>query len=104
MEGILNVTPEQLISTATDFQGKGNTVSSLTSEMMSLVTGLSSAWEGEAKTAYVTKFQMLEDDIQKMINMVTEHVNDLNDMARSYQEAESKNVEEAGTLSGDVIV
>jgi hypothetical protein len=39
-----------------------------------------------------------------MINMVTEHVNDLNDMARSYQEAESKNVEEAGTLSGDVIV
>ena len=104
MEGILKVTPEQLISAASDFQTKGNTINTLTGEMMTLVTGLSSAWEGDAATAYITKFKSLEDDIQKLVNMVREHSNDLNEMAKVYQNAESQNAEEASGLSGDVIV
>lgn len=104
MEGILNVTPEQLRSTSSDFQSKGQQVSSLTTEMMELVTNLSSAWEGDAASAYINKFKELSDDIQKMINMITEHTNDLNDMAKTYEDAERKNVEAAQTLSGDVIV
>ncbi len=104
MEGILNVTPEQLISTSAEFQSKGAAVSNLTSQMMQLVINLSNAWEGDAASAYISKFRALDDDIQKMINMITEHTNDLNEMARVYQEAERKNVEQASTLSGDVIV
>lgn len=104
MEGILKVTPEQLISTAGEFGSKGTAISNLTTEMVNLVNSLSSAWEGEAATAYTTKFRELEDDIQKMIRMVQEHANDLEEMARIYQEAETANVEEASSLSGDVII
>ncbi len=104
MEGILNVTPQQLISTSTEFQSKGTQVSNLTSQMMTLVTGLSSAWEGEAASAYINKFSQLEDDIQKMISMINEHTNDLNEMANVYQQAEQANMQTIETLPVDVIV
>ena len=104
MTGILKVTPEQLISTASDFQSTGNTIRSLTSDMTSTVTGLSSIWEGEAATAYVTKFNGLQDDIERLIGMVNEHVNDLMEMGRVYSNAETSDLNEIATLSSDVII
>ena len=104
MEGIIKVAPELLISTAGEFSNQGNTIRSLTGEMMQLVTGLSSAGQGEAATAYMTRFKGLEDDIQRMIGMVQEHSSDLEEMARIYQEADSASAEEANSLSSDVIV
>ena len=104
MEGIIRVTPEQLNQTAAEFENKASTISSLTSEMTSQVTGLASAWEGEAEAAYISKFQGLEDDIQKMIRMVQEHATDLQEMARNYSSAESTNMEVISGLSSDVII
>ena len=104
MEGTLRVTPEQLESAASEFSSKATTVGNLTSEMTNLVVGLGSAWEGDAATAYITKFRQLDDDIQKMISMIQEHSNDLNEMARVYRDAETENAEEAEALAGDVIV
>lgn len=104
MEGIIKVSTEQLRNTANDFSGLGQQVSSLTSEMVSLVTGLSSGYEGEAAQAYISKFRGLEDDIQKINRMIQEHVTDLNDMAQRYDQAEQSNVSDAGNLSADVIV
>lgn len=103
MEGTLKVTPEKLKSTAREFQSDGDKISNLTTEMMELVTGLNSIWEGGASSAYITKFKGLQDDIQKMINMVKEHVNDLNDMADNYLKIEKENEEAANSLSSDVI-
>ncbi|MBS6395832.1 MAG: WXG100 family type VII secretion target [Clostridiales bacterium] len=104
MEGLLRVTPEQLITTSNEFSSKAGTVGSLTSEMMNLVTGLASGWEGEGSTAYISKFKGLEDDIQRMIRMIQEHSADLNEMANAYRTAESQVVELAQSLSSDVIV
>lgn len=104
MEGILKVTPEQLISTANDFQGKGNQIQTLTNEMVDLAKNLSSVWEGDAASAYINKFTSIEDDIQKMNRMIQEHVSDLTEMARIYQDAEKANIEEASSLSGDIII
>ena len=104
MEGILNVTPEKLISTAQEFSASGQTVSSLTQQMTTLVKGLSSSLQGEASTAYVNKFNQLQDDIEKFNRMIQEHVNDLTEMARVYQEAESANVEVASGLPTDALV
>lgn len=104
MEGIIKVSTEQLRNTANEFSGLGQQVSSLTSEMVSLVTGLSSGYEGEAAQAYINKFRGLEDDIQKINRMIQEHVTDLNDMAQRYDQAEQNNVSDAGNLSSDVIV
>lgn len=104
MEGLLRVTPEQLVTASNEFSNKAGTVGNLTTEMMNLVTGLSSAWEGEGSAAYITRFKGLEDDIQKMIRMIQEHSNDLNEMATAYKTAESQVVELAQSLSSDVIV
>lgn len=104
MEGTLNVTPEQLTQSASEFSGKAGAISNLTSEMTSMVTGMASSWEGEASAAYINKFRGLEDDIQKMIRMVQEHAKDLEDMAKNYMDTESQIISETETLSSDVIV
>lgn len=104
MEGILKVSPEQLISTAGDFSSRASNISSLTGEMISKVNALANAWEGEAATAYMTKFNGLQDDIEKIVSMVQEHAKDLNDMAAQYRNAESQNASDFESLSSDVIV
>lgn len=104
MEGNIIVTTEQLTSTAEEFSAQGTVISNLTTEMVQKVTALSSAWEGEAATAYINKFNSLEDDIQKMIRMINEHVQDLNEMANAYRQVEDANLEDINGLSSDVII
>ena len=104
MEGILNVKPEQLIQSAGEFSSEATTISNLTTEMTNMVVGLTSVWEGEASTAYITKFKGLEGDIQKMIRMIQEHSKDLEDMARNYMDTEQQIIQETNSLSSDVIV
>ena len=104
MEGIIKVSPQLLTSTASEFSSQGTAVNNLTNEMMTLITGLSATWEGEAATAYINKFKGLEDDIQKMIRMIQEHSADLEEMAGIYAESNIANAEEANSLSSDVIV
>ena len=104
MEGIIKVSPQLLNSTASEFGNQGNLISNITTEMMTLITGMASAWEGDAATAYITKFKGLEDDIQRMIRMVQEHSSDLQEMAQIYAEADAANAEEANSLSSDVII
>lgn len=104
MEGILRVTPAELISISNDFSAKGNAISSLTAEMTNQVSSLTSAWEGEAATAYITKFRGLDDDIQLMNRMIQEHVADLQEMANTYSQAEATNLSNIETLTSDVIV
>ena len=104
MEGILKVTPQELISTASEFSAKASVVSSLTTEMTERASSLNSTWEGEAASTYLAKFNGLQDDIQRMIRMVQEHVSDLQEMAQIYASAEQSNVTEFESLSSDVII
>ena len=104
MIGTLNVAPAQLKTSAQNFSSIGSAVANLTSQMTSLVQGLSSAWSGEAPSAYINKFNMLNDDIQKLIAMVNEHSADLVEMATVYEGAEGSNTEVINNLSGDVII
>ena len=103
MEGIIRVSPEALISTAGEFSNQGSNINTLTGEMMQLVTGLNSIWEGEAATTYMTKFKGLEDDIQRIVRMVQEHASDLEEMASVYQESDKAGADEANGLVTDVI-
>ena len=73
--------------------------------MTSLVEGLTGdVWSGDAATAYTKKFKGLQNDIDRMIKMVNEHVKDLNDMAAEYEKTENANEALANALSSDVIV
>lgn len=88
MQGTLQVTPEKLIAASQEFSSSSSTVRGLTSQMVSIVDGLSGIWTGEASTAYKTKFHQLDDDIERMNKKIQEHVQDLQEMARIYQAGE----------------
>lgn len=103
--GTLRVSPEKLQSTASSFEATGSTVNSLTQQMTSIVTGLSGqVWTGTAATAYVNKFNGLQDDMNRIYKMIQEHSTDLIEMAQQYISAENANADLANSLSADVIV
>lgn len=97
------VTPEKLISTSQEFSNIGSQVNSLTQQMTQTVNSLSTSWTGEASTAFASKFNALQDDMTRMYRMINEHVNDLQEMARNYQQAESTNMQSSNALQGDII-
>lgn len=101
--GILKVSPEKLLEVANEFSMTGKNISSLTSEMMSIISGLKSVWQGSAANAYTGKFSMLQDDIEKLNRIIQEHVSDLTEMARTYEEAENVSEEESAKLLSEVI-
>lgn len=101
---MLKVSPEVLISTAEEFESEAGIVGGLTSSMIDIVNGIPSSWMGEASTAYISKFNGLQDDIQRIVNMIREHSQDLNTMAQAYITTETEAAEMAQTLSSDVIV
>jgi WXG100 family type VII secretion target len=103
MEGTLLVTPEELLNASSAFSANMSSVQSITTAMMEIVTQTSGYWEGEAREAYVNKFNQLQDDIEKIHKMIQEHVTDLEAMAKTYQQAEQKSMETANQLSGDVL-
>ena len=103
MQGTLLVTPEEMERTANDLEGVQGQVDSITQQMLDEARNLSAIWEGEAATAYVNKFNTLEDDMQRMRNMVREHVGDLREMAGLYRQAEAQNEAEAQGLPSDAI-
>ncbi|MBO5303959.1 MAG: WXG100 family type VII secretion target [Lachnospiraceae bacterium] len=102
---IIKVDTKKLTSTATAFQSTGNEIAKLTQQMTSTVKALTgNVWSGDAATAYVKKFDGLQDDIQKMSKMINEHVSDLQAIAKQYETSEEANVAVANTLADDVIV
>lgn len=103
MTGTIKVSPEKLLSTSQDFSTEGNTISSLTSEMINRACELSSGWEGEAAQSYITKFKSLESDIQVINRMIQEHVSDLQEMANLYTSTEQSNIDDAITLSSAIL-
>jgi WXG100 family type VII secretion target len=104
MTGNLRVTPEKLISGSQQFSSSDNRVNNLTNQMMNIVSQLNPSWAGEAATGYYTKLRGLQNDMQKLHRMIQEHTQDLNEMARTYQQAERENVQTASALRTDRIL
>ena len=101
---ILNVNPQDLYNTAELFGESGSRVANVTGEMMSLITGLTGVWAGSTSEYYISKFTALDDDISRMLGMISEHVADLEEMAQNYTTAEEYGLDAADVLSTDVII
>ena len=104
MANVIRVTPEELKAAAGRLDSKGTEIKALTQNMTETVLKLSGRiWSGEAQTEYVNRFKGLEADILKLNELIRKHVEDLNMVANEYQTTETKNLEEAGNLSSQVI-
>ena len=104
MANVIHVTPAQLTSAAGQFQTTAGQIKSLTSTMTSTVEQLSGrVWSGEAATAYKNKFNGLQNDINKLYQMVTKHSNHLRDIATEYQNRENENKQAASSLGNSFI-
>lgn len=103
MEGNILVTPEQLESTANEFNSAMVQVKGLTQAMTDQVNGLSARWQGEASDAYRNRFNQLNNDIAKLAAKINEHVTDLKEMAGVYRSAEKANEELGNSLAGDIL-
>lgn len=103
MTGTLKVTPEKLESTATEFGSQESKIVNLTSQMMSIVQGMTSIWSGEAQQSYLTRFNALDEDMNQIKNKIEEHVTDLKEMASIYRTAETTNTENVSALATDFI-
>ena len=104
MTGTLKVDTAKLTSTASAFSSTANTIKSLTNSMTETVGKLNgNVWSGDAQQKYTTQFAGLQDDINRMIGMINEHVQDLQEMAKNYESAEQTNQTTAGSLLSDVI-
>ncbi len=103
MEGIIKVTPSDLTAASQAFSGTSSQVQSLTAQMVATVDSLKSTWQGEASDTYSRKFHELEDDIQRMHNMITEHATELQTWAEKYRNIEQENATLGNSLSGKAI-
>lgn len=104
MTGTLKVDTAKLASAASSFNSTGNTIRNLTNSMTETVKALTGqVWSGDAATKYTSQFNGLQDDINRLLNKINEHVTDLQEMAKAYETAESKNTAAASSLLSDVI-
>lgn len=103
MDGILKVEPQALRAASEAFNATAGQLQTLTGEMISLVDSMNATWQGEASTAYSTQFHQLENDMELMYKMISEHSTDLSTMATQYEAAENANTSLGADLSGDVI-
>jgi WXG100 family type VII secretion target len=104
MANVIRVTPEELKSAAGRLDAKNTEMKGLTQNMTDTVMKLTGRiWSGEAQTEYINRFKGLEQDMLKLHELIRKHVDDLNLIANEYQSTETKNLEEAGNLSSQVI-
>lgn len=104
MEGSLRVTPEELISAASEFQSEGDKIHNITQEMMNTVNSLKASFQGETAAAYFEKFNQLQDDMDRIFGKIKEHAADLTAIGEEYARVTHTTTQEAGSMPGDVIV
>lgn len=90
MEGNILVSTQELLNASSEFQSRNTAINDITQQMLTLARGLNSQWEGESASSYISRFNELEDDMQAISKMITEHVNDLQEMATAYDNAEKQ--------------
>ena len=90
MEGRILVSTQDLLNASNDFQGSNSTIKDITGQMLALARNLNKQWEGESSKYFISKFNDLEDDMQTIDKLISEHVKDLQEMAQSYENAEKQ--------------
>lgn len=84
------------------FANHATELQNLTNSMFDLVDGTASVWSGSAHDAFVTKFNGLSDEMDRLYQQVEEYHTDLVEIAANYESAESDNDAISQSLSADL--
>ena len=93
---------QDLRNEASRFQEHADGVKRVTDQMLELINSTKSLWRGEANMKYSTQFANLGDDMARIYAMCTEYSTDLQQIADTYQQAETENASTASALKADV--
>ena len=103
MNGTLKVDSDKLKSTAGQFSNTSSQIKAATTSMAQTVQSISgSIWSGDSASAYINKFNGLQDEMVKIDKMIQEHVTDLNEMANSYDVANNTVQQQTSSLNTEI--
>lgn len=100
----IRVNTSTLKSRANEFTSKGTQINTLMRQMLQKVQKLNTGWTGSAATRYIAKFTALQEDMERIVKMCTEHGTDLQTIASNYIQYDEQGAELANGLSSNVIV
>lgn len=90
MIGTLKVTPEEMVSAASELSGYVSNMNECFNQMKNTMSQTANYWVGEAGDAHRQLYQEQVAKTEEIIARYTEHVRDLNAMAGVYDEAEKQ--------------
>ena len=90
MIGTLKVSPEEMVSAASELSGYVSAMRECFQQMKSIMSQSETYWVGEAGDAHRQLYQDQVAKTEEIIARYTEHVTDLNTMAGVYSEAEAQ--------------
>jgi len=103
MNGIILVSFSEMSSAVSSFGNEESQVRSITNGMLNTVDSMNGDWLGEAGSSYIRQFKKLRTDMNEMLRIIREYVDDLREMLKNYQEAESDIKGRVTGLETDVI-
>ena len=82
---------------------KESNIRNITQDMISIVNGFKSVWQGEAATGFSNRFASLSDDMNRLYELIRKHSDNLRQMAEEYRSAEDESNALAQSLTGGAV-
>lgn len=98
MARTIQVTPEQLESTAGKIEGLAAEYKTQYEQMYSETNAMGSTWSGKDNTAFVDQIAGFKNDFEKMHNLMLQYADFLRKSAKNYRETQDTVVREARKL------
>ena len=99
----LEVSPEQLNSTAENISNKINNVNNLFADISKKINGMRGYWEGYVSEDKVESYNKQNDNINNMIKNLKTYVDELKTISSNYAQTESAIVTATNELPSNIL-
>lgn len=98
MAKIIEVTPEQLETTAGRIEGLAADYKTQYEKLYTETSNMASSWSGKDNTAFINQIDGFKDDLTKMHSLMTRYAEYLRKTAKAYRETQDAVASEARKL------
>ena len=95
----IQVTPEQLETTAGKIEGLASDYKTQYNQLYSETSAMASTWDGKDNKAFVDRIDGFKDDFEKMHTLMNNYADFLRKSAKAYRETQDAVVAEARKLA-----